>query len=110
MSYFKDYRLNTGRREDKHFKATLFEGASLIVGVNCLEPGQTQPVHHHQGADKVYVVMEGEGLFTVGDERHQGQPGDVIWAPAGVPHGVENHSGGRLTLLVGIAPPPEMHG
>jgi mannose-6-phosphate isomerase-like protein (cupin superfamily) len=30
----------------------------------------------------------------------------VIWAPAGVPHGVTNRGGIRLVLLVGIAPAP----
>jgi mannose-6-phosphate isomerase-like protein (cupin superfamily) len=32
--------------------------------------------------------------------------GEVVWAPAGQSHGVENQGDGRLTLLVGIAPAP----
>lgn len=106
MTAFADYRAHTGAREDKHFKATLFEGERLMVGVNCLEPGQAQPVHDHADADKVYIVMEGQGVFTVGGETRAAGPGEVVWASAGVPHGVENQAGERLTLIVGIAPPP----
>lgn len=107
MRYSTNYREHTGAREDKHYKTTLFQGRHLMVGLNCLEPRQVQPLHDHSGADKVYVVMEGEGTFIVGDETRTAGPGEVIWAPAGVPHGVENRGSARLTLLVGIAPPPE---
>ncbi len=100
------YSAHTGAREDKHFKATLFEGDHLMVGVNCLEPGQEQHTHTHESADKVYIVMEGEGVFILGEAEQTAGPGSVVWAPAGVPHGVRNAGSERLTLLVGIAPPP----
>jgi quercetin dioxygenase-like cupin family protein len=95
-----------GRREDKEFKATLFESPRLLLGVNCLEPGQAQRVHRHEGQDKFYAVQEGTGWFTVGPDTFEAAPGDVVWAPAGVPHGVENRGRTRLAILVGIAPSP----
>lgn len=104
---FKDYRDHVGARADKHFKSTLFQGDRLMVGLNCLESGQTQVPHAHGAADKFYYVVEGRGLFTVGDEAREVGPGTVVWAPAGVSHGVENRGDSRLTLLVGIAPPPK---
>ncbi len=97
---------HVGVREGKHYKATLFQGTYMMVGVNCLEPEQVQPVHEHADADKTYIVVEGEGVFTVGEDTFSAGLGDVVWAPAGMPHGVENQGDGRLTLLVGIAPPP----
>ena len=106
IDHFTHYADPVGMRDDKHYKATLFQGAHLMVGVNCLEPGQEQPVHDHAGADKVYVVMEGRGQFTIGDETREAGPGEVVWAPAGLPHGVRNQGADRLVLLVGIAPPP----
>lgn len=106
MTHFTHYDEHTGSREGKHYKATLFNGAHQMIGVNCLEPGQEQPVHDHTHADKVYIVMDGAGWFTVGDEQQEAGPGAVIFAPAGVPHGVENRADARLTLLVSIAPPP----
>ena len=106
MGYFTHFAEHTGAREDRHYKATLFQGQRLMVGLNCLEPGQSQPIHAHDAADKVYVVMEGEGRFMVGEEVRAASAGDVIFAPAGVPHGVINDGAARLTVLVCIAPPP----
>ena len=106
MTNFTHYQAHVGLRPDKFYKDTLFQGAYMMVGLNCLEPGQVQPVHDHAEADKVYIVMEGRGFFTVGGETREAGPGEVVWAAAGVPHGVENRGSERLALLVCIAPPP----
>ncbi len=107
MTSFKDYRSHVGSRPDKFYKETLFQGKQMMVGLNCLEPGQVQAVHDHADADKVYIVMEGTGYFTVGQEQRAAGQGEVVWAPAGIPHGVENRGRDRLVLLVNIAPPPK---
>ena len=86
-------------------KADLFAGQQLFVGLNCFEPGQTQRVHTHAGADKVYLVVSGRARMTVGDETREAGPGMVVWAPADVPHGVAEALE-RTVMLVGIAPPP----
>lgn len=106
MSHTKRIGDYTGSRADKYYKDTLFEGDQLMIGINCLEPGQTQTVHDHKHADKAYIVIEGEGTFTVGEEQYTAGPGEVIFAPAGVPHGVENTGAERLVIVVSIAPPP----
>jgi quercetin dioxygenase-like cupin family protein len=72
----------------------------------CLEPGQSQKVHSHEDQDKVYVVLEGRGRFTVGAEQEVLAAGEAVVAPAGAPHGVTNDSGARLLLLVFVSPPP----
>ena len=104
MPTFTDYRSRTGAAPAKFFKATLNESANLMLGLNCLEPGQTQAVHAHGGQDKFYFVVEGEGDFVVGDEQQRCGPGFAVWAPAGVDHGVSNAGSERLVVLVGIAP------
>jgi quercetin dioxygenase-like cupin family protein len=86
-------------------KADLCSGAHLFVGLNSFEPGQTQPVHAHAGADKFYFVVEGKARLAVGTETHLAERGDLIWAPAEIPHGVVEVLE-RTTLLVAIAPPP----
>jgi quercetin dioxygenase-like cupin family protein len=106
MSMFVDYRAHTGASPAKFFKATLFQSAQLLLGLNCLEPGQEQHVHTHAGQDKFYFVVEGTGAFTVGDEVREADEGWTVWAPADVPHGVRNAGAQRLVLLVGIAPAP----
>lgn len=97
---------HTGARVEKFYKTTLFQSDALLLGLNCLEPGQVQAPHDHADQDKFYYVVEGEGLFRLGDKALAAAAGDVVWAPAGILHGVENKTNARLTLLVGIAPAP----
>lgn len=40
--------------------------------------------------DECYVVLEGSGMFAMGDERVPFQPGDMIFVPAGLPHRFED--------------------
>ena len=89
----------------KGTKADLFRGTGLFVGLNCFEPGQSQPPHVHGGADKFYYVVSGRARFVVAEERFEAGEGAVVWAPADVPHGVEQALE-RTVVLVGIAPPP----
>ncbi len=104
MVNFVDYHDQTGSAPEKFFKSTLFQSGHLMLGLNCLDPGQTQSAHSHGGQDKFYFVVEGAGDFTVGDETQRCGPGLTIWAPAGVEHGVSNAGAERLVVLVGIAP------
>ena len=104
MSYFLNWRDFEGANPEKFFKSTLWQGEHVMIGLNCLEPNQTQPVHAHAGADKFYFVIGGRGSFTVGEEVRTVEAGSVVIAPAGIPHGVTNSGAERLSLLVAIAP------
>jgi mannose-6-phosphate isomerase-like protein (cupin superfamily) len=102
----KHYADHVGVKPEKFYKTTLFQSEALLLGLNCLEPGQVQAVHSHQGQDKFYFVLEGAGHFTVGDDITEAGPGHVVWAAAEMPHGVENKGTERLVILMGIAPSP----
>jgi quercetin dioxygenase-like cupin family protein len=106
MELIKEVMAHTGVAEEKFFKTTLFQGTELLLGLNCLEPGQVQQPHDHADQDKFYYVVEGHGRFRLGEEHVTAGPGNVVWVPAGLVHGVENEGSDRLTLLVGIAPAP----
>jgi len=106
MTFFQDYRTHTGSKEDKEYKATLFRSTRLLLGLNCLEPGQSQHAHRHPDQDKFYFVVEGEGEFTIGEEVRTVGAGVAVWAPFGTYHGVTNRGECRLVLLMGIAPAP----
>lgn len=106
MEEIKDYRDHVGNRLDKHYKTTLFQSERLLLGLNCLEPGQEQSVHAHTDQDKFYFVLEGEGLFTIGENQKSATSGQTVWAAAGVPHGVKNNGSIQLVILMGIAPAP----
>lgn len=93
-------------RPEKMGKADLFGGDQLFAGLNCFEPGQKHDLHAHAGQDKMYYVIEGEGLLTVGDETVWVGPGAAALARDGVPHAVENTGAGRLVVMAVMAPPP----
>ena len=95
-----------GFSEAKGTKVDLFRGQALFLGLNCFEPGQSQAVHAHHGADKFYLIVSGKASMMVGDDRFEAEAGDLIWAPADVPHGVIS-AVEQTIMLIGIAPPPE---
>ncbi|MBL8988412.1 MAG: cupin domain-containing protein [Gemmatimonadetes bacterium] len=90
---------------DKATKTDLVRGTQLFLGLNCFEPGQSQPVHAHRGADKFYLIVSGKASMIVGDDRFDAGPGQVVWAPADVPHGVAAALE-RTIMMIGMAPPP----
>jgi mannose-6-phosphate isomerase-like protein (cupin superfamily) len=104
MAHFIDWHNFAGAQPEKFFKTTLWKAEHVMLGLNCLEPGQSQPVHAHDTADKFYFVLTGEGTFSVGDQTKAAGAGMLVVAPAGISHGVRNTGRERLSLLVGIAP------
>lgn len=87
-------------------KSTIFRSARLMVGLNAFEPGQEHALHAHPGMDKVYQVVEGEGLFLVDGDEHPMRSGMLLVAPEGVPHGIRNTGATRMLVLVILAPAP----
>lgn len=107
QEYFYNYQDAIGFNREKMFKTILVQSDRLMLGLNFLEPGQVQKIHDHADQDKFYFVLEGKGLFTVGEEEKTASSGILVWAPAGVPHGVSNQNDKRLVILMGIAPAPQ---
>jgi mannose-6-phosphate isomerase-like protein (cupin superfamily) len=91
---------------DKMKKNNLFQTPRFFCDVYCFEPGQAQKGHVHGDQDKVYLVLEGQGTFTVGSDKQVLGPGQGTLAPAGQEHGVLNHTQTRLKVLVFVAPNP----
>lgn len=104
---FKDAAEIARFSPEKMQKINLFETRNFFCDVYCLEPGQSQKVHAHQSEDKLYYVLEGEGVFTIGTEEESHGSGRLVFAPAGVEHGVRNASPSRVKLLVFMAPHPD---
>jgi len=90
----------------KMTKNLLVASDHMFCDLYCLEPGQAQKVHAHDGSDKVYVVLDGTATLTVGEEVQAVGPGHAVVARAGVAHGIRNDSAGRVTALVVMAPKP----
>lgn len=81
-------------------KVALCESERLLFDLYCLEPGQAQKVHAHDGIDKIYVVMTGNPTVQLGDEARPLHAGQAAYAPAGLVHGVRNDTTEQATLLV----------
>lgn len=91
---------------DKMVKASLFETERMFYDLYCLEPGQAQKVHAHGGSDKVYLLLEGSCVVTIGAEERTLVPEEAALCRAGEAHGVRNDSAARAVLLVVTSPPP----
>jgi quercetin dioxygenase-like cupin family protein len=91
---------------DKMKKNNLFQTERFFCDLYCFEPGQEQQGHVHGHQDKVYIVLEGQGMFQVGAEQQVLGVGQGTLAPAGEEHGVKNHTNNRLKVLVFVAPNP----
>jgi quercetin dioxygenase-like cupin family protein len=94
--------------DEKMQKVSLFDTANCFCDLYCLKPGQSQKPHSHPGADKIYYVIEGEARIQVGDEEQVAVAGRIVLAPAEVIHGVRNTSSQPLSLLVFMAPNPNV--
>ena len=91
---------------EKMKKNNIFQSSRFFCDVYCFETGQEQKGHVHGDQDKIYLVLEGQGRFSVGNEQRVLGPGEGTFAPAGEAHGVVNHTNARLRVLVFVAPNP----
>ena len=75
-------------------------GGSFSI-VEETEPLDT-PRHVHANEDELFIVLEGEHEFTVGETVFGVGPGAVVFAPRGIPHShrrVVPRTGRFLTLV-----------
>jgi quercetin dioxygenase-like cupin family protein len=102
--FFKNYSSFASFQTERYGKSTLFENEHVLVGLNCLEPGQEMEKHAHEIQCRFYIVLEGNGQVWVGNEQKETEKGTVIWVPSSHPHRIVNTGIERMVLLVGIAP------
>jgi quercetin dioxygenase-like cupin family protein len=87
-------------------KATLFASERVLVGLNAFLPGQEHALHAHEGMDKLYQVIAGRGVLLAEGAERPLRAGDLVVAPAGLPHGIRNTGNERLLVLAVLAPGP----
>jgi quercetin dioxygenase-like cupin family protein len=87
-----------------------FEGADHGAPVSFFllhtRPGEGPGLHHHPYAE-TFIVQEGQATFTVGEQTIEARAGDIVVAPADVPHAFVN-SGSGVLRSVNIHPVSEM--
>ncbi len=82
------------------------QGVLIIENVFHAKGGPARHLHHAQ--DEWFMVLEGEFLFEVGEERMQLRPGDSLLAPRGVPHVWAFVGDGQGRILIAFLPAGRM--
>jgi mannose-6-phosphate isomerase-like protein (cupin superfamily) len=62
------------------------------------QPGDGPKLHSHPYAE-VFIIQEGQVTFTVGTDRIESTAGQIVIAPAGVPHKFINSGIGTLRQI-----------
>src|ERR671916_1655442 len=92
-------------RDDLPYRGSWYElGGSLYGGAPASliffdgPPGSGPKLHRHPYPE-IFVVQEGQATFTVGDATIEASGGQILVAPAGVPHKFVNSGRGPLCQL-----------
>ena len=72
-----------------------FHSDALSVTTTDIAPGGGPALHRHP-YEEVFVILEGEATFTLGDSERVARPGDFLVAPPGAAHGFKNTGSGQL--------------
>ncbi len=60
--------------------------SNLGISYGEVPPGKSGcPFHNHHVEEELFVILEGEGQYRFGADRHAVKAGDVLGAPAGGP-------------------------
>lgn len=68
-----------------------------------VDPGAAQEIHSHD-PEQVYVLVEGDGEMTVGDETASISAGDLVHIPSNAAHGIENTGDEPLEYVSAATP------
>ena len=90
---------------DMEFSPTawLFEGQpragiGITVFVVRTPPGKGVDIHVHPYSE-TFVLLEGSGRWTAGDDVVELQPNQMLVVPPGTPHGFRNTGEGSLLVV-----------
>jgi quercetin dioxygenase-like cupin family protein len=91
--------------------ARVFEGfrhgdTHVSFFLNDAPPGDGPSLHSHP-YEEIFVIQAGQVTFTVGEATIQAAGGQIVIAPAGIPHKFVN-SGTALLRSINIHPAPRM--
>lgn len=66
--------------------------------------GQSVSMHVHTGKAEYWAIVAGEGVVRVGDKSFPVKPGDIVFTPPTVPHGLTTTSAEPLVFLNIVQP------
>jgi mannose-6-phosphate isomerase-like protein (cupin superfamily) len=73
------------------FKTTAVDNAAAYTLCEAIEPpGWSAALHRHPTYDETHIICEGRYACELGGERLELGPGDMMFAPKGIPHSIKN--------------------
>jgi mannose-6-phosphate isomerase-like protein (cupin superfamily) len=100
MTYIVNKQDLPGNETSRKFEGYLHGDAHVSFFLSETPPGRGAVLHKHP-YEEVFVVQSGTLTFTVGDEVIDVHGGQVVVAPAGVPHKFVN-SGSEIASHIDI--------
>jgi mannose-6-phosphate isomerase-like protein (cupin superfamily) len=97
---FADWLARLPTPEGKPF-VNAHEHGTLSVKLYAPRGVDAQTPHRR---DEMYVVVQGEGSFVNGPNRHRFGPGDLLFVPAGVEHRFEEFTDDLAVWVVFYGP------
>lgn len=94
---------HNGKAEIAFSRITTPDQGSLFDHVDYVEVPSGADIGFHRHAEteeEVYIVMDGNGQMTLGDETFRVERGDIIINPPGGGHALVNDSGFPIKLVV----------
>ena len=88
------YQLIFGRGSDHPITKSI-----TSVWVMTVEPGGTNKPHLHENEEQVYMIVNGEGVVSVGEEKRRVKEGDFIYLPPKITHAFYN-DGKRECVII----------
>ncbi len=77
-------------------KKDILKAHGFNLALVCLDSGQVIPPHM-EGYDAAFLVLDGEGVFTVGEEEIVAVKGSIVMSPKEKLRGIKSVS--KLSLL-----------
>jgi len=59
---------------------------NLEVGLVSLKKDMSNKLGNHADEEEAYIILRGEAMLLLGDEKRKVKKGQVVYVPAGVPH------------------------
>jgi mannose-6-phosphate isomerase-like protein (cupin superfamily) len=101
--------LDEATRANGFFRKELYTTERTQIVVMSVEPGDDIGLETHD-LDQVLYFIAGKGEYSVGDDRGEIRPGDVVVVPAHTQHNFLNTGDAPLKLFTVYAPPDHAPG
>lgn len=75
------------------------EAESFYAGLVVLKQGISSPKHVHKEGEQIFIVLEGKGVVSVGEEEEEVQGGMFVYIPCNKEHYLKNTGDNSLKYI-----------